>query len=378
MVILQTITLLFSISLIGYFILLLVFIYGNRIPAPVLKPGPPFSPIVSVVVAIRNGAAALPQLISDLSLQLTDYPLEFILVDDKSSDGTDQLIAECCRKDTRFKAANSKDGDSRLAHKKRALAAGIDLARGNVLLFTDADCRLSPHWVSSMAGAMQKGGEYIVGYALPRPGNSLASQYQKLDFFMLMLGARAMVHMEHPWACTGQNQGYRMELYRKGDGFIPLAHYLQGDDSLFLQHLRSIATFQTVFLNDYEGRVTGRPEITWRGLLHQRLRWAGDANAMWRHNHWFFIAILCTFLANSGLALLLPVALYWTSLLPLWLLFFGLKLVLEGVLYWTGNRVFTEKLTWSAFLIWSLIQPFYILTMGLGSFFAPRFGWRTR
>ena len=52
------------------------------------------SPAVSVIVAIRNGEKSLPDLLADLSAQ--DYPgeVEFILVDDESTDSTSKLIQE--------------------------------------------------------------------------------------------------------------------------------------------------------------------------------------------------------------------------------------------------------------------------------------------
>ena len=56
-------------------------------------------PPVSIIVAIRNGENTLPRLITDLSAQKYPETLEFILVDDESTDATSTIIQEISKKD---------------------------------------------------------------------------------------------------------------------------------------------------------------------------------------------------------------------------------------------------------------------------------------
>ena len=55
-----------------------------------LQESPSFS--VSVIVAIRNGSSSLENLIKDLLNQDYSGELDFVLVDDESSDNTKEII----------------------------------------------------------------------------------------------------------------------------------------------------------------------------------------------------------------------------------------------------------------------------------------------
>jgi cellulose synthase/poly-beta-1,6-N-acetylglucosamine synthase-like glycosyltransferase len=83
--------------LLGFFYLIVIssFFYG-WLRTPVYAPGPvAVSVKISVVVAVRNEAARIENLINGLSRQ--DYPkelLEIIFVDDHSIDSTFEIISK--------------------------------------------------------------------------------------------------------------------------------------------------------------------------------------------------------------------------------------------------------------------------------------------
>lgn len=98
--------------------------------------------LVSVVVPAYNAAAQLPMCVSALCGQ--DFPaadFEIIVADDGSMDDS-AAVAE-------------RSGASlvlRLPHGDAAAArnAGIAAARGEIILFTDADCEPFPNWITEM------------------------------------------------------------------------------------------------------------------------------------------------------------------------------------------------------------------------------------
>ena len=118
---------LFNFLLCIYIFTLIFFIYGTirlkRLPLQKYNSG------ISIIVAIRDGGASVNNLISDLRKQ--DYlgPIEFILVDDNSSDNTKTDILHITKIDSRFSYVSSSEIVSTLTLKKRALSAGIDKAK---------------------------------------------------------------------------------------------------------------------------------------------------------------------------------------------------------------------------------------------------------
>src|SRR4051812_39798296 len=101
--------------------------------------------LVTVVVPARNEEVHIPPLMADLMVQR--YPdFEVIIVDDHSDDRTIQVCSEAIAQDHRFALIPAVG-----AGKKNALSEGVRRARGSLIVTTDADCRVSPNWISALA-----------------------------------------------------------------------------------------------------------------------------------------------------------------------------------------------------------------------------------
>ena len=88
---------------------------------------------VSIIVAIRNGEKSLLRLIQSLADQDYKGKLEFILVDDQSTDNTKDIIQKIQARDSRFKYVSSNEVDCKLLKfKKRALHAGIKKSQNEI------------------------------------------------------------------------------------------------------------------------------------------------------------------------------------------------------------------------------------------------------
>ncbi len=361
-------------SLLIYGIALILFSIGNFFFSNPDKTSS--SQSVSVIVAVKNGETALTGLLNCLSRQVYDGELEFIIVDDNSSDRTASIIRAHIAADARFKYVNSSSGDAKLAHKKKALDAGITSASGEILLFTDVDCRMSPNWAQSMSNAFTEATDYLIGYSRIEPAKTLVSRFQSLDFYLLMAGTRGITLLGTPWASTGRNQGYRKNIYTAVGGFSPIAGCLQGDDSLFLQVMRKKRKAKVRFADDPAAFTTGRTEKTWRSFIRQRIRWAGDANLMWKYNPIFFSVVLATFFTNLSLVVLFGASIFYARYSILFFSGLALKFVLELLLYISALTHFQYKFKAVDFLFWFLLQIPYIVLMGIMSFMAPKLGWK--
>ncbi len=102
----------------------------------------PRTPKVSVVVASYNGAGTLRPCLASLGgLNYPDY--EVILVDDGSTDNTPQIAAE-------FPSVRT------IRQRNLGLSAarnvGIAAARGELVAFTDSDCRADEDWLHYLVG----------------------------------------------------------------------------------------------------------------------------------------------------------------------------------------------------------------------------------
>lgn len=96
------------------------------------------TPFVSVVICSYNGASTLRSCLK--SLQTLDYPnYEIILVDDGSTDETEEIAAEFREYIHVIRQPNQGLGFAR--------NVGIEASRGEIVAFTDSDCRVDSHWL---------------------------------------------------------------------------------------------------------------------------------------------------------------------------------------------------------------------------------------
>lgn len=102
--------------------------------------GPNIPPLISVVIAARDEAGNIRRCVGSLLDQ--DYPaLELIVVNDRSVDETPSIL-DCCARDAggRMRVHHVNEVAPGWFGKTNALQKGISDARGEFLLFTDADC----------------------------------------------------------------------------------------------------------------------------------------------------------------------------------------------------------------------------------------------
>jgi hypothetical protein len=118
-------------------------------------------PRVSLIAAARNEAPGLADAVS--SWLALDYPaLQLVLVDDRSTDQTGQLLEQLARHDPRVTILHVTDLPAGWLGKTHALALGAAHASGDWLLFTDADVRFHPKTLRQAIGyALREGCDHV-------------------------------------------------------------------------------------------------------------------------------------------------------------------------------------------------------------------------
>ena len=111
---------------------------------------------VSIVVPARDVVDYVGDLLGDLrSQRFEDF--EVLLVDDRSSDGTFELLERHAETDDRFQLLEGTgDGPS------GARNLALDRAQGDLLAFVDADDRISPDYLATMRAALRESGSEVV------------------------------------------------------------------------------------------------------------------------------------------------------------------------------------------------------------------------
>lgn len=106
------------------------------------------APPVSIVVPARNEERSIERCVRSLLAQ-TAEDFEVIVVDDRSSDRTREILDRLARADSRLRVVAGSALPAGWIGKPWALHAGAAVARGSWLLFTDADSVHAPYSVTS-------------------------------------------------------------------------------------------------------------------------------------------------------------------------------------------------------------------------------------
>lgn len=143
---------------------------------------------MSVVVPMRNEAAQARACLA--SLASTDYaPVEFLIVDDRSSDDTLRIVREFAERDARFRAISLEhDPPPGWQGKPYAADAGIRASAGKFLIIADADVRHAPQSAAMSVAALAAAD---LAVALPRSaGRGPAAWCARYLYEMLYLASQ--------------------------------------------------------------------------------------------------------------------------------------------------------------------------------------------
>ena len=145
------------VTLVGLVATLIEFAIGNR-SLHRLRETPPLSgdtPKVSIVVAGRNEERKIEMALR--SVLALDYPnLEFIVVDDRSTDSTGKILDRMAQADRRLRVVHIAELPKGWLGKNHAQHAGAGQATGEFILFTDADVVFEPTTVGRAVNFMRR------------------------------------------------------------------------------------------------------------------------------------------------------------------------------------------------------------------------------
>lgn len=328
-------------------------------------------PAVSIVVAARDEAATLGTLLPALLGQrYPDY--EVIIVDDRSTDATPQVLAEWQRRDPRLIAVRIDLLPEGRSPKMHALAQGIAMARGELLLLTDADCSVPPTWAAATAATFTPDVGAVIGYVdLYAAGGTLMEQLQAFDYMTMMAMTAGATRLGHPLGGGGANLAYRRTAYDQVGGFTAMPSGAVADDMLLIQRVLSNTEWQVAFCDDERAfiRTTAEPVLT--DLLDQRTRWMAGGQEVLRDNLPLLVSSSLIGTLN-GMLLGFPLWLTRHSLRRVLLLSVIMR-VLADLLHFGVAAVRFRRVGLLRYLpLWILVQPPY--TVGLPLYSLLR-GW---
>ncbi len=149
---------------------------------------------VTVIICAKNEAENLQKNLPFILNQ--NYPnFEVIIVDDNSSDNTNEIIkAQQLITNNLFLITISKEEKIGLG-KKYALQKGIEAAKNELILLTDADCQpISKNWIAEMANCISDEKKIVLGISPYKTENTFLNALIEYE--------TAQTHVTIYWLCN--------------------------------------------------------------------------------------------------------------------------------------------------------------------------------
>lgn len=135
------------------------------------------SPKISVVIPLYNEGANIESLWQELATVLTYFPHgEVIFVDDGSIDDTVEKLIRIAHEDKRVKALLFANNAGQTA----AMGAGVDHAKGDIIIFMDGDCQNDPVDIPRLLAKLGEGYDVVSGWREKRQDAFLRSALSRL------------------------------------------------------------------------------------------------------------------------------------------------------------------------------------------------------
>lgn len=325
-------------------------------------------PVASVIVAARNEEKNILDCITSLSkLNYPDGKLEIILVDDFSEDKTEDIIKDFINDKPIFKLIKPEKEFGKIIGKALAIANGIEIANGEIILTTDADCTVHPNWAKTIASYYTENIGMVCGYTNQNWEN-IFEAVQDVDFIYLLTVAAGAINIWKPISAIGNNMSYKKSAYLEVGGYEKIPFSVTEDFQL-LMAVHDSKKYKIIYPLDEEALVTSKPCPDFETLFRQKKRWAvGGLNVRIDG-----MVMIGTAMAAVMLTLLIPFFYSATALYILIFKFFTDYFMISHV--YKKLKIGLKIKNFIAFEIYTII---YFVITGSNLLFSRKVMWKGR
>ncbi|MGM0945905.1 MAG: glycosyltransferase [Bacteroidota bacterium] len=331
-----------------------------------------YSEPVSLLIPFRNESENIEELCRQLA-KVTPSVAEVLLIDDHSEDDSRSKLERCSGSISKLKIIDNPGQG-----KKTALAHGVAMAKGSIILTSDADCFFQDGWVKQMLLPFADPKiQLVAGPVLSRIERAgFLDRFQQVEWASILLLTHFFFIKKQPLMCSGANLAYRKSAFLKVNGYAGNEEIASGDDEFLLKKIvLEFSGDSCQYLSRNETLVLTRPQNDFFEMLNQRKRWAGK----WSYHSSISHSLTAVFFGVLQMVWLGSVTLLFLGLFSI-ISFFAIwlgKILLEK---WVLGKVlysFNKEPSFGVFLKTSLFHPVYVISTIFGIIFG-KYTWKGR
>lgn len=330
---------------------------------------------VSIIVAARDEEANIAKTIDDLVAQ--QYPkvlTEIIIIDDHSTDRTAEIVLSYA--DRNVKLIKLNEDRALNSYKKKAIQTAIGTCSGDLIVTTDADCRMGENWMATIVNLYeQKKHKMISSPVAYFQEKSFFERLQSLEFLYLIGLGASTIGNKQPSTCNGANLAYEKATFYEVGGFQGIDDLASGDDELLLHKIAAKYPDQIGFLKNSEAIVYTHAKENLSAFIQQRRRWASKST---RYKNkgiivlgvliWIFnLSILSNFITGLFIPGFLTIAFYQLLV----------KMVLETLFLWDVTGFAKRRSLLILIPVLNVLHILYMVYIGIAGN-SGKYNWKGR
>ncbi len=330
---------------------------------------------VSIIVAARDEEANINKTIDDLIAQ--QYPealTEIIIIDDHSTDRTAEIVLSYA--DRNVKLIKLNEDRALNSYKKKAIQTAIGTCTGDLIITTDADCRMGPNWLATIVNLYEEKNYKMISSPVAYfQEKSFFERLQSLEFLYLIGLGASTIGNKQPSTCNGANLAYEKATFYEVGGFQGIDDLASGDDELLLHKIAAKYPDKIGFLKNREAIVYTHAKETLSSFIQQRKRWASKST---RYKNkaiivlgvliWIFnLSILSNFITGLFIPGFLTVMFYQLLV----------KMLLETLFLWDVTGFAKRRSLLILIPVLNVLHIIYIVYIGIAGN-SGKYNWKGR
>ncbi|PST84111.1 glycosyl transferase [Pedobacter yulinensis] len=357
-----------------YIVLVLAFIRGWHKLKIFSADAAPGSTSVSVIVAARNEEQNIADTIEDLLMQDYDGRAEVIIIDDHSTDQTAAIVSSYAEQGVKLISLNENQALN--SYKKKAIQTAIARSESRLIITTDADCRMGPHWLRTIVQFYERSGCKMISSPVAyHQERNWFETAQSLEFLYLIGLGASTIGNNKPSTCNGANLAYERDAFHEVGGFKGIDDLASGDDELLLHKMAVRYPGKIGFLKNPDAVVYTTAKETLGQFIQQRRRWASKST---RYKDKSIIALgVCIWLFNLSILVNAAAGLFYPVLLQTALCQLVAKMIIEACFLWDVTGFMKRRKLLAVLPLLNVLHILYMVYIGIAGN-SGKYNWKGR
>lgn len=289
---------------------------------------------------------------------------EIILVNDHSKDKSLNILNYKLNKinQNNIKVISLKDGFG----KKAAIEQAIHIAKGDIIITSDADCYTpNRYWILSILNYFKNNKDCrLLICPVLFEGEKTFQKFCSLEFLSLTAMTSTLAMLKIPVLCNGANLAYYKKDFLTLNPYKDNKQILSGDDIFLLQKFkRKLKRKEIKFIKSNSAVILTQAPENFFSFFKQRIRWASKTKFYKDKES----SILAFFILFVNIIIIVLFLLYLLKKIEFsyFLLFFAIKSIADFLYLFVIALYYKQVKLLSYFLIWSIFYPLYVVLIAI-------------